>query len=100
MRTIEVDANQRELSPHGTLLYPLLGLLLVYRTAEQSMGDGRAPFLACMIELVMRIAGTAGLSRVLGYTGICLASPLAWAGAIALLIPVYYRHIGALQKKV
>lgn len=23
MRTIEVDANQRELSPHGTLLYPL-----------------------------------------------------------------------------
>ena len=80
--------------------YPLLGLLLVYRTAEQSMGDGRAPFLACMIELVMRIVGTAGLSRVLGYTGVCLASPLAWAGAIALLIPVYYRHIGALQKTV
>ena len=80
--------------------YLLLGLLQIYRSAEQSMGDGRAPFLACMIELVMRIAGTAGLSRVLGYTGICLASPLAWAGAIALLIPVYYRHIGALQKTV
>ena len=72
--------------------YPLLGLLQVYRSAEQSMDDSRSPFAACIIELVMRLCGTAGLARVMGYTGVCLASPLAWLGAIALLIPVYYRR--------
>ena len=59
--------------------YVILGLLLVFRTAVQSMGNSRAPFAACLVELVMRIGGTFGLSRVLGYTGICLSSPLAWA---------------------
>ena len=79
--------------------YLLLGLLQVYRSAEQSMGDSRTPFAACVIELVMRLCATAGLARVLGYTGVCLASPLAWVGAIALLIPVYYRRIGPLQRQ-
>ena len=73
--------------------YPLLGFLLIYRSAEQSMWDSRSPFMACMIELVVRIAATTFLSRLIGYTGICLASPLAWLGAILLLIPVYYRRM-------
>ena len=74
--------------------YLILGLLSVYRSSIQSMGNGQAPFAACMIELVMRICGTMGLSRILGYTGICLATPLAWIGATSLLITVYYRMIG------
>ena len=71
--------------------YFLLGLLAVYRTSIQSMQNGRAPFAACMIELVMRIIATIGLSGIIGYTSVCIASPLAWFGACALLIPVYYR---------
>ncbi len=71
--------------------YFLLGLLAVYRTSVQSMQNGSAPFAACMIELVMRIAATVGLSGVLGYTSVCIASPLAWFGACALLIPCYYK---------
>lgn len=70
--------------------YFLLGLLAVYRTSVQSMQNGRAPFAACMIELVMRIAATIGLSGVLGYMAVCIASPLAWLGACVLLIPCYY----------
>lgn len=73
--------------------YWLLGLLAVYRTTVQSMQNGAAPFAACMIELVMRLAATIGLTAVIGYMGVCLASPLAWAGACGLLIPVYYRMI-------
>ena len=73
--------------------YILLGLLVIYRSAVQSMGNSKAPFAACIIELAMRIGGTMGLPSLIGYTGICLASPLAWMGAIALLIPVYYRDI-------
>ena len=71
--------------------YFILGLLAVYRTSIQSMQNGRAPFAACMIELVMRITATVGLSGMIGYTSVCIASPLAWIGACALLIPVYYK---------
>ncbi len=71
--------------------YFILGLLAVYRTSIQSMQNGTTPFAACMIELVMRIAATVGLSGLIGYLSVCIASPLAWIGAIALLIPVYYK---------
>ena len=71
--------------------YFILGLLAVYRTFIQSMQNGRAPFAACMIELVMRIIATVGMAGILGYTAVCIASPLAWFGACALLIPCYYR---------
>ena len=71
--------------------YFVLGLLAVYRTSIQSMQNGKAPFAACMIELVMRIAATVGLSGIIGYTSVCIASPMAWIGACALLIPVYYK---------
>ena len=50
-----------------------------------------------MIELVMRLAATIGLTAAIGYMGVCLASPLAWAGACGLLIPVYYRMIRTLN---
>ena len=70
--------------------YFVLGLA-VYRTSIQSMQNGKAPFAACMIELVMRIAATVGLSGIIGYTSVCIASPMAWIGACALLIPVYYK---------
>ena len=60
--------------------YFILGLLAVYRTSIQSMQNGRAPFTACMIELVMRIIATVGMAGILGYTAVCIASPLAWFG--------------------
>ena len=78
--------------------YLLLGLLQIYRSAEQSIGDSRTPFIACLIELVMRILGTSGLAHLLGYTGICLAHPLAWLGATSLLIPVYYARLRHLEQ--
>ena len=31
-----------------------------------------------MIELIMRIAATVGLSGVIGYTSVCITSPMAW----------------------
>lgn len=73
--------------------YVVLGLLVVYRSTVQSMGNSTAPFLACVVELVMRISGALGLARVLGYTGVCFSSPLAWIGATALLIPFYRREM-------
>lgn len=68
--------------------YLILGVLIIYRTTVQSWGNSKAPFAACIIELVARVAATWGLSR-LGYVGICLATPFAWLGAVLILIPVY-----------
>ena len=81
--------------------YVVLGLLMVFRTAIQSMGNSRTPFEACVIELVMRILGSVGLAALLApyglsYTGICLSHTLAWLGATALLMPVYFRQMKAL----
>lgn len=69
--------------------YLFLGLLLIIRSSVQSMGNGKAPFAACITELVLRIAATFGLQYLLGYVGICLASPIAWLGASFLLVVVY-----------
>ncbi len=73
--------------------YLLLGVLSVYRSSIQSMNNAVVPFLACIIELGARISATAVLSGVLGYTGICLATPLAWIGANLLLVPVYLHSV-------
>ena len=83
--------------------YVVLGLLMVFRTAIQSMGNSRTPFEACVIELVMRILGSVGLAALLApyglsYTGICLSHTLAWLGATALLVPGYFRQMKALPK--
>lgn len=71
--------------------YLFLGLLSVYRSAIQSMGNGKAPFMACIVELVMRMFSSLILSGLWGYYAVCFATPLAWLGAVAVLLPVYYR---------
>ena len=58
--------------------------LAVYRTSIQS--KNRLFFFACMIELVMRIAATVGLSGMIGYTSVCIASPL-----MESLLPAAYK---------
>jgi putative MATE family efflux protein len=73
--------------------YVILGLLLIFRSSIQSVGNTRAPFFACIVELIMRVSAAVGLSRLLDYTGICLATPLAWIGAVGLLIPVYLHTV-------
>ena len=69
--------------------YPVLGLLCVYRTSVQSMGNSWAPFAACIVELVARCSASILLGALFGYMGIVFSSPLAWIGADAIVIPVY-----------
>ena len=69
--------------------YPVLGLLSVYRTAVQSLGSTWAPFIACIVELVARCSASLILGMYIGYEGIVFSTPLAWLGAISVVIPVY-----------
>lgn len=68
--------------------YPVLGLLAVYRTSVQSMGNTWAPFTACIVELVARCGASVILGGIFGYSGIVFSSPLAWIGADLVVIPV------------
>ena len=69
--------------------YPVLGLLCVYRTSVQSLGNSWAPFTACIVELIARCSASLLLGAFFGYIGIVFSSPLAWIGADAIVIPAY-----------
>lgn len=73
--------------------YLLLGVLQIYRSAIQSMGNSWTPFSACIIELIFRITSTTVFAGIIGYVGICFATPFAWIGACVLLVPVYWNTI-------
>ena len=71
----------------------------------QNFGAGKAERIrigvrACMIELVMRLVATVWLSSFIGYTAICIACPLAWFWACALLIPCYYKMMKSESKSI
>ncbi len=66
-------------------LYAILGLLFVFRSALQGMGDARVSTVSGVVELVLRSGAALVLVAPLGFLGTVLAAPLAWAGALVVL---------------
>lgn len=66
-------------------VYASLGLLFVFRSALQGMGDARISTVSGVIELVLRSTAALALVGPLGFLGTVLAAPLAWFGALAVL---------------
>ena len=69
--------------------YPLLGILCVYRTAVQALGNSKAPFAACIAELVARCSASILLAIYAGYRGVIFSTPLAWLLADIIVITSY-----------
>src|SRR5699024_8953884 len=61
------------------------------RGALQGLGQTAVPMVTGVIELVMRLGTAIVLGAVFGYAGVVWGTPLAWAGAVGLLIPAYVR---------
>ena len=83
--------------------YIPLAFVNIIRFMIQGMGFSAFAVLAGVCEMVAR--GLAGLFLVpaLGYTGACLASPLAWILADVFLIPAYIhvrRKLGKMMSDV
>ncbi|MBS6397977.1 MAG: MATE family efflux transporter [Clostridiales bacterium] len=72
--------------------YFILGILVICRSTIQSIGNSWAPFIACIVELVLRVVATTVLAKSVGYIGVCFATPLAWIGASIFLIPIYWQY--------
>ncbi len=71
--------------------YTILGALFVLRGALQGLGQSFVPTMTGVLELVMRVGAAIVLGAAFGYTGVVWGNPLAWVGAIVLLVPAYVR---------
>ncbi|MFL0249379.1 MATE family efflux transporter [Clostridium neuense] len=67
-----------------------LGLLFIYRSALQGMGNTMVPMISGVLELAMRLSVAMVLPAYLGFLGICIAEVSAWVAAELLLMVAYY----------
>lgn len=95
---VVIDASVQYLRTVAVFCW-LLAMLFLYRSTIQGLGNGFIPMVSGGIELVVRVAVALILSPILGFTGICLASPIAWLGADILLLPYYHFMIKKLTKQ-
>ncbi|MFI2753904.1 MATE family efflux transporter [Cellulomonas sp. P22] len=72
-------------------MYTLLGVLFVLRGALQGLGQTFVPTLTGVVELVMRVGAAIVLGAAFGFNGVVWGNPLAWIGAVVLLVPAYLR---------
>ncbi|MDQ0643352.1 MATE family efflux transporter [Microbacterium murale] len=78
--------------------YTLLGVLFVLRGALQGLGQALIPTVTGIVELVMRVGAAVALGAVFGFGGVAASNPLAWIGAVVILIPAYMRAHRALAR--
>jgi Na+-driven multidrug efflux pump len=72
-------------------LYLVLSVLFVLRGALQGLGRPLIPTTTGVVELTMRLGTAFVLAPAFGYAGVVWATPLAWTGAVLLLVPTYVR---------
>ncbi|WP_243073511.1 MATE family efflux transporter [Microbacterium sp. SS28] len=69
--------------------YWILGILFVLRGALQGLGHTLIPTVTGVIELVMRVGAAIVLGSIFGFIGVAASNPLAWLGAVVVLVPAY-----------
>ena len=70
--------------------FPVLGVLLVQRTAMQAIGQKIEPVISSFIEVGMRIVGAIIMVPSLGYIGVCWNTPITWSTMTIYIILIYY----------
>ena len=73
----------------GIFMIPL-AIVNIYRHGIQGMGYGLLPMMAGVAELVGRGATALVAAHYRSYFGACMASPVAWILASALLLVMYH----------
>lgn len=69
--------------------YASLGVLFVLRGALQGLGQTLVPTITGIIELVMRVGAAIVLGAAFGFVGVVWGNPLAWVGAVLVLVPAW-----------
>lgn len=76
-----------------SVFYLILAVLFIYRNSLQGMGNGKIPIVSSCIEMAVKIAATFLLIPYTGYTGVCLAEPIAWTLMAPMLVWFLYKDI-------
>lgn len=77
-----------------------LGLIFIYRTGCQGLGSGAIPMISSITELIARSITAVTLPSLLGYLGVVLSSPLAWAAA-GIICPIcYFKYINKVEMRL
>ncbi|SDQ22943.1 MATE family efflux transporter [Microbacterium sp. cf332] len=71
--------------------YTALGVLFVLRGALQGLGHTLVPTVTGIVELFMRTGAAVVLGALIGFAGVAWSNPLAWLGAVVILVPAYVR---------
>ncbi|KQR47445.1 MATE family efflux transporter [Microbacterium sp. Leaf161] len=71
--------------------YPVLAVLFIFRYTLQGLGQPLMPTLSGLAEVAARVIAAITLGSLMGYVGVALTSPIAWAAAVTLLIPAVLR---------
>ena len=72
--------------------FPILGCLLVLRTAMQAMGKKSIPIISSCIELGMKLLSAAFVIPNLGFFGTCITEPITWSLMLLLLVTAYFKY--------
>lgn len=78
--------------------YFLLALVNIVRFMIQGLGFSNFAIISGICEMIARAFAAFCLVPLIGYTGICLASPIAWVAADIFLIPGFFMVMKKLKK--
>ena len=84
----------------NTAFYFPLALVNIVRFLIQGMGFPTFAILAGVFEMIARSMAGILLVPMIGYTGVCLGSPIAWLFADAFLIPAYFHVRKVLNRRL
>lgn len=92
-----MDAKEAEIIDYAyrfllccTGAYCLLTLVNTVRFTIQGMGFSVFAILSGVMEMIARILAAVVIAGQIGFTGLCLAHPMAWLFADAFLIPAFF----------
>lgn len=81
--------GQRYLVINGSC-YWILSLLFIFRYTLQGLGQSIVPTIAGIMELIMRTLAAVVLCAAIGFTGACIANPMAWIGSCVPLAIAFF----------
>lgn len=77
----------------------VLGLLFIYRSSLQGMGDTVVPMISGAIEFITRIVIAITLPSIIAFHSIAVAEISAWITATILLMIAFYKRLNFYLKK-
>jgi len=77
--------------------YFILSILFIVRYTLQGLGNQKAPTIAGIAELLMRVFAGIVLVRLFGFYGAAMANPLAWIGSVLVLVSTWRMELKKLR---